>query len=338
MALTGINRIDQLFNGQNLASIGAGEPDREAVGSVQDFLIGHGFTSLPGLLGAARGQFGPKTTDAVRTFQQNQTLPVTGAVDRATLQSLVTVPASRPLASRGYLTLVLDFIFTGMTRVMSLTTQFEGGGLFAALNRNTDRAGLSFGLIQWAQKPGRLNELLRAFQNDQPQSFVEIFGGGHAALAQGVINHTAKPNGGVNAQGQTIDPNFDLIQEPWVSRFRQAAQARELQRVQVIIALKAFNTSYQQMKSYAQQIRSERGIAFMLDLANQHGDGGAKSIYTKVQAPGMSEADVLLAIENESVARVRNQFGDGPVVDSTRNRRQAFRTSPMLSDLLFDPT
>jgi peptidoglycan hydrolase-like protein with peptidoglycan-binding domain len=337
MAQTGIPRIDQVFEGQPAQSIGPGDPDRESVGVIQDFLIGHGFANLPGLLGPGRGLFGPLTTAVVRAFQQNNKLPITGAVDGATLQSLVTVPAAKPIASRGYLTLTLDFAFTGMTRLMSLTTQFEGGGRFGALNANTDGAGLSFGLIQWAQRPGRLDELLRAFQAEQPPLFVQLFGNGDAALAQGLINHTAQPNGGVNKLGQTIDPRFNLVQDPWLSRFRQAALNQALQRVQVNTALAAFGASFQKLQAYAPPIRSERGVAFMLDLANQHGDGGARSIFQKVAQPGLSEAALLLAVQNESVARVRAQFGDGPITQSTLNRRQAFRTSPLLSDNPFNP-
>jgi len=78
------------------------------------------------------------TTTAMRTFQKHNGLPESGSVDRSTLQTTVSVSATRPLASRGYLTLVLDFIFSGMTRVMSLTTRFEAAGLFTALNSNTN--------------------------------------------------------------------------------------------------------------------------------------------------------------------------------------------------------
>src|SRR5262245_16824398 len=130
MARTGIARIDQLLDGQRVEPIGPGDPDQEAVGVIQDLLIGHGFRDLPGLLDQARGRFGPRTTDAVRTFQRNQGLQESGLVDRSLLQTLVTVPAARPLASHSYLTLVLDFIFTGMTRLLSLTTQFAGAGHF----------------------------------------------------------------------------------------------------------------------------------------------------------------------------------------------------------------
>jgi peptidoglycan hydrolase-like protein with peptidoglycan-binding domain len=341
MALTGISRIDQLFEGQSQEPVVQGEADRDVVGVLQDLLISQGFTSLPGLLGQSRGSFGPKTSEALRTFQQTNGLPETGSLDRSTLQALVSAPASRPLASRPYLTLVLDFDFSGMTRLMSITTLFEGAGLFAAINRNTDKAGLSFGLIQWAQKPGRLTEILRAFQSAQPQLFAQILGGGDAALAQRLINHTSKQNGGVNSAGATIDSNFNLIVDPWLGRFRQAALNRDLQRVQVSASLAAFKQSFVRLQGFAPQLRTERSVAFMLDLANQHGDGGAKSIFTKVAQPGMSESVLLERMENESVARVSAQFSNSPngaaIIASTRNRREAFRSSPLLSDEVFDP-
>lgn len=335
MAPTGISRIDDLFTGGSAAAVAPNDTDTAAVGVVQDLLSAQGFTGLPGLLDSSRGKFGPKTTDSVSTFQQTCGLPVTGAVDHPTLQQLATKPATKPSASQGYLCLTLDILFQGMTRLVGLTSQFEGAGQFAALNKNTDRAGLSFGLIQWAQKPKRLHEILAGFQSKQPDLFVEIFGGGDKSLAQGLLDHTAKPNGGVDSQGKTTDSRFELIQEPWVSRFRQAALDPALQRVQLDVASTAFNSTVHQVRGYAPDVRSERGIAFMLDLANQHGDGGAKSIYTTVAKPGMSEADLMKSMEAESVARVQKQFGPGSIVDSTRNRREAFRTTPLLSDQLF---
>lgn len=74
------------MQGQAALAIGAGDADREAVGVVQDFLLGHGFKDLPGVLGRARGLFGPATAEATRTFQEQQNLPETGAVDKPTLQ------------------------------------------------------------------------------------------------------------------------------------------------------------------------------------------------------------------------------------------------------------
>jgi peptidoglycan hydrolase-like protein with peptidoglycan-binding domain len=331
MARTGVSRIDDLLNGRSADPIGAGG-DVETVGFIQDLLIGHDFRGLPGILGAGRGSFGPRTIDAVRQFQQACTLPATGTIDRPTLDALAHRPWTRPFACCGYLTLVLDLEFTGLARLVSLTSQFEGAGRFTALNRNTDKAGLSFGLIQWAQKPGRLNELLRAFQSAQPAAFVRILGGGSEAEARGLIDHTARTRGGTDDAGRTLDPRFDLIAPPWDARFIAAGSDPALQRVQFDTAIAAFRKSIARLQVFAPGIRSERGIAFMVDLANQHGDAGAESIFRKVAAPGLTEENLLAALEQESVARVHAQFGDGPEVESTQGRRRAFRTSPSLSD------
>jgi hypothetical protein len=334
MALTGISRIDDMLAGRSTDPIGAGG-DAETVGFIQDLLIGHDFRGLPGILGAGRGTFGPHSTDAVRQFQEARNLPATGTVDGRTLETLARTPWARPFACCGYLTLVLDLDFTGLARLVSLTSQFEGAGRFTALNRNTDRAGLSFGLIQWAQKPSRLNELLRAFQAAQPAAFVRILGAGSEADARGLIDHTARPRGGTDDDGRAVDPRFDLIAPPWDARFIAAGNDPDLQRVQIDTAIAAFKNSIARVNAFAPRIQSERGIAFMLDLANQHGDGGAESIFRKVDAPGLSNDDLLTALQQESVARVRAQFGDGAVVQSTLARREAFRKSPALSDQAF---
>ena len=73
----------------------------------------------------------------------------------------------------------------------------------------------------------------------------------------------------------------------------------------------------------------------MLDLANQHGDAGAHSILAAVvtKMPNGTVTELLQGIQDESVARVARQFGaDNPNTRSTFNRRNAFRTSPLLSD------
>jgi len=351
MALTGIPSIDALMNNPGAPPITNSGGDRPAVGIIQDLLRAHGVSGMPRQVDAAHGSFGPATTAAVRNFQQAHGLPVVPAnnaqvatVDSATLNALAGAPTeanANPTASRGYLALTLDFPFTGMLRVMSITTEFEGGGRFAAQNRNTDRAGLSYGLIQWAQKPRRLHEIVAAFQTDEPQLFTTVFGDGDANLAQRLVAHTNKANGGVTAGGVTTDPAFNLVADPWTSRFRRAAMTPALQRVQVRTALSDFTNSFQILQGFAPQINSERGVAFMLDVANQHGDAGARSIFNTVHQaqPNLTGPALLLALQNESVRRLAAQFGaNSPEANGTRARREAFRTTPLLSDSAFDPT
>jgi peptidoglycan hydrolase-like protein with peptidoglycan-binding domain len=338
MAACDIQRIDDLLAGTGGVPIRAGDPDRQAVGVVQGLLVCHGFTRLPGLLSSVYGAFGPETSAALSQFQQAQKIPATGNIDTATLQALVTAPATNPLACAGYLSFVLDFAASQLLRIVSLTTQFEGGGRFCALNRNTDRAGLSFGLIQWAQRPGRLHELLAGFQRIEPDRFVTVVADGDADLADRLLRHTGGPNGGVTAQGVTTDPAFDLIAEPWATRFQHAGLDKPLQRAQVGMALADFTASLERLQRDAPQITTERGVAFMLDLANQHGDGGAQSIVDAVvrQNPSPTEPELLQAIQAESVARVARLFGaDNVNTRATLNRREAFRTTTLLSDAPF---
>ena len=144
-------------------------------------------------------------------------------MDASTVRTLVTVPAVSAIASQVYVACVLDLEFTGLLRLATVTMQLEGGGYFGASNWNTDRCGLSFGLIQWAQRPGRLHELLAAFDRADPNRFASIFGAGDRDLAEGLLAHTARPNGGVDpATGRAVDSRFEMTIQPWRDRWRAA--------------------------------------------------------------------------------------------------------------------
>lgn len=145
MAWCGVDRIDNLFAGATAtASIAPGDPDRESVAIIQDLLTSHGHRGLPTLAGQGYGTFGPLTAQALQKFCAQQGLPPQEQVDADTLQKLIETPAATLIACRGYLTLVLGFDYTGLTKLLSATAQMEGSGKFGALNLNTDGAGLSF--------------------------------------------------------------------------------------------------------------------------------------------------------------------------------------------------
>jgi len=65
--------------------------------------------------------------------------------------------------------------------VLGLTAIMEGLGKFGSLNLNADKAGLSFGIIQWAQRPKRLIDILEAFSKADASKYVSIFGSGSEA-------------------------------------------------------------------------------------------------------------------------------------------------------------
>jgi len=332
MAKCGVPRIDGLLDGGGAPALGPGDSDAQAVGLVQELLRAQGFTRLPDMRSNAYGKFGDLTRQAVVACRTSAGLDDTPRVDGALLADLVKRSPANPVASRGYLTLALDFEYTDLLGLISLTSLFESGARFACLNLNTDRCGLSFGIIQWAQKPGRLHEIVQAFRDAAPDVMAEI--AGSREILDGLLAHTARPNGGVDAaSGRTLDARFDLVAEPWRSRFEQMGRNQDLQKVQIREASGAFQASLDRIRRDAPMVSSQRGFAFMLDLANQHGDAGASSIYRAAARPGLAEPDVLAAMEQESVRRVASQFGTSSnEAASTLNRRQFFRTTPWLSD------
>lgn len=331
----GIVGLDNLWTDDTAPAIAP--TDRESVAAVQSLLIGHGFSGLPTVLSRDCGVYGPRTIGALQQFQSDQALAATGAVDRGTLQALVRVPAQSPVMSSAYAAFALEIPVTGLLRPATITMQLEGGGRFTAANWNTDRAGLSFGLIQWAQRPGRLHELLVAFQSADPARFVRIFGAGDDQIAQGLLAHTGGINGGVDRlTGVTNDSRYDLVAEPWRSRFLEAGRDQVFQRAQIADALAAFAVSAQKIRQTMPLVVSERGLAFMLDVANQFGDAGVQSVVSAAMntlKPGATEADFLAAVGGETVARVARQFGAASnEARSTSNRREIMRATPWLAD------
>jgi hypothetical protein len=328
----GIVALDRLWMDETAPPVAPG--DRESVAAVQALLIGHGYDRLPTVLAQDCGVYGPQTIGALQQFQTGQGLATTGNIDAATLHALARVPASSPVISTAYAAFVLEIASTGLLRPATITMQLEGGGHFAAANWNTDRCGLSFGLIQWAQRPGRLHELLVALERADADLFTRVFGGGDATVAQGLLAHTSGANGGVDrATGQTTDGLYDLIAEPWRSRFLAAGRDPAFQRAQVTEALAALGVSAQRIRQTMPLVTSERALAFMLDVANQFGDGGAQAVAAAVMKPAMTEPDFLAAVGQETVNRVARQYGAASAeARSTANRREIMRTTPWLAD------
>ncbi len=326
---SGIVGIDTLLAG-NAQPLAEGS-DQASVGAVQDLLSGHGFRGLPGLLSPVYGKFGPKTEESIRGFQKSRTITETGACDQVTLQQLIQTPANDPRLSCAYMTLVLGVPNTGLMRIVGLTAVMEGLGRFGSLNLNTDRAGLSFGLIQWAQRPRRLSDIVEAFSSADLPKFVDIFGDGREELAGGLLSHLRRPNGGVDPKtGNTTDGTYDLTSSEWVGRFQRAALDRQYQQIQLQVALAAFRQSLDSIRKYATGIDSERAVAFMLDVANQCGDGGLREMYQNAARQGASGMDLLDAIADETIERVAPNLQAG-----VRMRRDNFLNTTFLSDKPF---
>jgi len=364
MAQSGIERIDKLFAGApGAVEIVEGDADKDAVRAVQDLLNGHeeGLPDVreltPDVKDPKYGKFDRRTLAHLKRFRlkhglQGKNDPA--KVDTPTLKRLVNEPARYPRASRPYVTLALDVAFTGMMRVLSGVALGEGAGKFTAINKGRrDLQGLSYGIIQWAQKQERLDDIVTAFKARQPQRFRLTFG----PDGDGMVEHVKKKRGGLTEGGETpeADKKFDLV-ERWTQRFIDAGRDRELQKVQIEVALANFRELAADVRRFAPLIRTERGFAFMIDLANQHGSAGAESIFKAVFKEGNSEKTALEEMSKESVTRSVNnhklrlkklvESGKMTEEQSKRNekefergvtvRRKFFRTTPFFSDSDFN--
>ncbi len=194
------------------------------------------------------------------------------------------------------------------------------------LNLNTDQCGISFGILQWSQKAGQLQRFLRACHDREPVGWSRIMGGNPGSDA--ILDYTARADGGLDAHGCAVDPAFELTKDPWKSKLEALGASLPMQRVQLDLAAETYREELAHERGYAGAATSERGFAFLLDLANQFGSPRVEQHYKLAAQPGVTEAAILKTMEDAFTAIARLQFQA-----QVKARREFFRTTPLLSDL-----
>lgn len=183
--------------------------------------------------------------------------------------------APPPLA---YLTMAITPTYW-KSRIAKPTIMFESSGRYDAANLNTDGAGLSFGLISWAQKPGSLGVLLQAMQRRDPARFATIFGPSADRLVAATL-----PGGVVAVDGAY------LWQEPWISRFRAAGRDPVFRAVQDDLI---FNGPYMAGAISAAMrlggVPTERGLSLLFDRNVQQGPAKVASLLGSVTGTTFDE-------------------------------------------------
>src|SRR4051812_47382289 len=104
------------------------------------------------------GIYGNKTEQALLTFQQQNSLPVTGKIDDKTWRSLTS--SDVPNLNE---------------RCLQVTADFEGTG-FSKIVGNFDGAGLTWGIIGFTLRHGELQELLNEIRATNESIFNAAFG------------------------------------------------------------------------------------------------------------------------------------------------------------------
>jgi hypothetical protein len=339
MADIGIGRIDDLLAGTG-GDISATSTTAEATAAIQELLHGHGYKT-PLMRGPGYGTYNDVLKRCVKAFRVEYGLGDSDSVNQATLKKLVDLPATRPVVSRPYLTLVLDVPYTGYAKLVSLVAIVEGAGRFAAMALNTDKAGLSIGIIQWAQKPKRLAELVKKLDAQAKAVVRPLLGiaAGDDAKFNSLITHLESTRGGTDGAGESTDRvRYNLIVDPWKSQFRNVCLNRRLQKVQVAAAIAAFQASHMAFPTTLALLTSEKSVGLALDVANQFGDGGLRRL-AAAASPGVTTESALQAnLAAKAVEKLNALFPTQSVFAKARVDRSDFiLKSAGLSDSIFSP-
>ncbi len=159
-------------------------------------------------------------------------------------------------------------------RVIDRVSKHEGK--HDSLNLNLDGAGLSFGIIQWAQIVGNLGKLLTAMQQADPATFAATFGSHWQQLL--VVTNAATREARMVPVGGVV-----LWKEPWVSRFRQAGRTPVFVQVQNRVAAQGHHWQGAIEAARTLGFATERSVALMYDTSVQQGPDFARKLAQRVR-------------------------------------------------------
>ena len=217
------------------------------VGDIQKALLAAGHNP-----GNTDGVYGKNTMAAVQAFQQAQKLPNTGTVDVDTWQALMRSEA--PSAE---------------TRSLELTAAFEGHG-YSIAQGNWDGAWLTWGIIGFTLKYGKVQKIILDIQASASQLLTQAFGSNAAQLVS--VMQSTPENQRLWADSISVGGK---IVEPWLSGFSMLGtfpQVRNAQRE------KAHDDYFVSCLNTARGLglKSELGLALCFDIHVQ--DGGINPV------------------------------------------------------------
>lgn len=190
-----------------------------------------------------------------------------GAVGAGAVVALVVAGGGSPLAGARR---VASATMGWADRVIARVSRHEGR--HDSLNLNLDGAGLSFGIIQWAQKPGNLGVLLAEMQRADPARFATTFGPAWRELLAVTSAGSLAPVAGAV-----------LWHEPWVSRFRAAGRDPVFVEVQNRLAKQGDHFRGALEAAAVLGVWTERALTLFYDTSVQQGPRFAKRLAERVR-------------------------------------------------------
>ena len=232
------------------------------------------------------GVFGNDTDKAVRQWQGNNAISVTGAVDDKTWSQLMQSPP--PML---------------MERALQLTAAFEGNG-FGLANGNFDGQGLTWGIIGFTWSNNEVQQILAEAHKTYPVAFSDAFGALESKiLAVLEMDHSSQMQW---AYSVSVG-NGERILPDWSTAFATlgavvGVQAIQLGRVQSRYWSRAATDAA------TLNVQSEPGQALCFDIAVQNGGLDAGEIQNIQNAQAASEPALLKIVAQVVADHARPQY------------------------------
>jgi hypothetical protein len=253
---------------------------------------------------AADGVFGGRTEAALKKFQEQKQLPVTGKVDDQTWQSLMNTAAP-------------DL----KQRCLQVTADFEGTG-FTKCVGNFDGAGLTWGIIGFTLKHGELEAILKEIRTNHPDVFSAAFGNLETKIVEVLGSSLAAQMNFANSI--SVGSNKMKIRPEWATAFETLGSNEKIQTIQLKRTEKIFDIAVRDVERFT--VVNELGLALCFDIAVQNGgidQTEGQRIRNKItQTPPETPQDLRKIIANVVAENSNPTF-----IEDVRKRKMTFATT-----------
>lgn len=252
----------------------------------------------------ADGVYGGRTEAALKKFQEEKQLPITGKVDDQTWQSLMGTAAP-------------DL----KQRCLQVTADFEGTG-FTKCVGNFDGAGLTWGIIGFTLKHGELEAILKKIRTNHPDVFSAAFGNLETKIVE-VLNSSLAAQMNF-ANSISVGANKMKILPEWAAAFERLGLNEKVQAIQLERTEKYFDIAVRDVERFT--VENELGLALCFDIAVQNGgidQTEGQRIRNKItQTPPATPQDL-----RKIIANVVAENSNPTYIEDVRKRKLTMATT-----------
>lgn len=237
---------------------------------------------------SADGVYGNDTETAIRSFQADKNLAVTGQVDDVTYLRLTSQAAIPPL----------------FNRCLQITGDYEGTG-FSLANGDFDGAGITWGIVGFTLANGELSNILRQIDQEFPDVFNAAFGP-LATRMRRVLGQSLQQQ--MRFADSISIGNGSRLQPDWAEAFRKLGADPNVQGIQMERVIKVYKNKAD-ADAQALGLVEELSSALCFDVSVQDGGLSPSEIASVQQeTAGKSESEKRASIAQMVAATAKPQF------------------------------